>query len=252
MYRLMQVIGLLSILLISGCAVTPQGDTPGANSVTAKKKILADVVMDELVKDTQVNLKGGGDNRGGDNRLALTWWIPNEFWESVTSRDPTTSATDKEAILNAMSGITLLGVVQADISAFGTFNYYSKEEIEENIQISYVSSDGATLKLLPLKKTSSDLNIILSIIKPILEGAMGNLGSNFHIFVLNDRTSSGLRLIDPYNIGAIYVQAKGRDDVKMNANIELPLNSLFIPRMCPNGKEAHVSWNFCPWSGKRL
>jgi hypothetical protein len=34
--------------------------------------------------------------------------------------------------------------------------------------------------------------------------------------------------------------------------LETPLNSLFVPRTCPNGKPAHVSWKFCPWGGERL
>ena len=81
---------------------------------------------------------------------------------------------------------------------------------------------------------------------------MGNLGSNMHFFVLNDELESSPRLIDPYLKGHISIQLERRDEVQLDARIEMPLNSLFIPRKCPNGMDAHVSWKFCPWTGKPL
>jgi hypothetical protein len=49
----------------------------------------------------------------------------------------------------------------------------------------------------------------------------------------------------------IRVKLSNADAVHM-AELELPLDSLFVPRLCPNGKPAHVSWDYCPWSGKKL
>jgi hypothetical protein len=34
--------------------------------------------------------------------------------------------------------------------------------------------------------------------------------------------------------------------------IEMPIDALFVQRMCPNGKPAHVSWVVCPWDGGKL
>ena len=41
-------------------------------------------------------------------------------------------------------------------------------------------------------------------------------------------------------------------EVRNNMSIDMPLNELFIPRLCNNGKPAHVSWHYCPWGGERL
>ena len=38
----------------------------------------------------------------------------------------------------------------------------------------------------------------------------------------------------------------------MTARVELPINALFVPRLCSDGREAHVTWNYCPWTGERL
>lgn len=216
-------------------------------SMAAEKKPLEDIDTDAFTSDTQVTPKGAGDNH-----MALAWWIPNEFWESIFSRDASTSASDKRAMLDAMSGVSLLAVVQADISAFGAFKYYSKEEIEQSMTLSYTGADGQKQSLSPVQTIDPDLEVVLGVFKPILGAAMGNLGNNMHFYVLNDRAKSSPRLLDPYRKGQIDIQLARRDKVLMDASIEMPINALFVPRKCPNGKDAHISWSYCPWTGKRL
>ena len=218
-----------------------------SNSMAAQKKSLADIDIDAFMTDTQVTPQGAGDNH-----VSLVWWVPNEYWQSIFSRDTTTSEFDKKAVLDTMSGISLLAVVQSDISTFGAFKFYSKEEIEKNMLISFSDANGKKHELLPAKKIDSDLEIILESIKPILGAAMGNLGTNMHFYVLNDKSKASSRIIDPYQKGQIDIKLLKRDNKSMAATIEMPLNSLFIPRKCPNGKDAHISWKYCPWTGKLL
>ena len=221
--------------------------TVNTYSMAAQKKPLKDVDTDALITDTQVTPSGTGDNH-----FALAWWIPNEFWESILSQDTTTSEADKKAMLDVMSGVSLLAVVQADITAFGAFKFYSKEEIEKNMAISFSGLDGKKKKLSPIQTIDPDLEVVLGVFKPILGAAMGKLGENLHFYVLNDKSKSSIRLLDPYRKGQINIQISRRDKVLMDASIDTPLNSLFVSRKCPNGKEAHISWKYCPWTGQRL
>ena len=230
-------------LLISAMIIL----TVSTYSMAAEKKPLKDVDTDAFTTDTQVTAQGAGDNH-----VALAWWVPNEFWGSIFSRDATTSEVDKKAMLDAMSGISLLAVVQADITSFGAFKFYSKEEIEEKMLISFTDASGKRQRLSPLQTVNPDLEVVLGVFKPILGAAMGNLGINMHFYVLNDKSNSSYRLLDPYRKGHISIQLSKRNEVLMTAGIEMPLNSLFVPRKCPNGKDAHISWKYCPWSGKRL
>lgn len=216
-------------------------------SMAAEKKDLKDVDIDEITSDTQATLRGAGDNH-----MAIVWWIPNEFWESILSRDATTSEHDKKTLLDAMSGVSLLALVQADISDFGAFSFYSKEEIEKNMTLSFSDSDGRKQRLLTMQKIDPDLEAVLGVFRPILGAVMGNLGSNMHFYVLNDRSKSSSRLLDPYRKGQIDIQLSKRDKAQLDGSIEMPINALFVPRKCPNGKDAHISWNYCPWTGKRL
>ena len=215
--------------------------------MAAEKHPLKDVDTDELTFDTQYMPKVAGDNQ-----MALIWWIPHEFWGALFSRDTTTSEVDKKEMLDALSGIYLLSVVQADITFFGAFKFYSKEEIEKKMLISFTDANGKRQQLSPMQRINPDLEILLGVFKPILGSAMGNMGNNMHFYVLNDKPNSSSRLLDPYRKGHISVQLSKRNGDQMTAGIEMPLNALFVPRKCPNGKDAHISWNYCPWSGKRL
>ena len=151
-------------------------------TVAAERRPLAEVDADSFTDDTQIT-----PANAGDDHIALTWWVPNEFWISLMAREETTSETDKQALLDLMAGTSLLAVVQADITPFGAFTFYSKEEIATKMTISFTNSDGKTRKLVPMTKINPDLDVVLGMFKPILSGAMGNLGTNMHFYVLNDK-----------------------------------------------------------------
>jgi len=218
-----------------------------STSMAAEKRQLQDIDSDSLTKDTQVM-----PQNTGDDHMSFVWWLPNEFWGSIFARDLTTSQADKDAMLESMSGVTLLAVVQADITSMGSFNFYSQEEIESNLVIIFTDEDGAKHRLSPLVEINPDLEIVLGVFKPILGSAMGNLGKSMYFFVLNDVADSSDRLVDPYMAGNLNFHLVKRNGDQVAGDIELPLDSLYIPRKCPNGKDAHISWTYCPWSGMKL
>lgn len=212
----------------------------------AERKSLADVVSDDLVSDTQVMLPGAGDDH-----LAMAWWMPNEFWASLFARDQSMSAGDKKSMMDTLDGVSLLVVVQADISQMGSFNFYGKKRIADNMQIRFVDAKQKSHAVQPLSQIDSDLELVLNIFKPILGAALGNMGNNMHFYVLSD-VDGRSRLMDPYQKGSLTVQLERSDEQAISAEIAMPLNALFVPRLCPNGKPAHISWAFCPWSGQKV
>ena len=217
------------------------------SSIAAERRSIRNVDVDAITKDTQVSPKGAGDEH-----VSFVWWVPYEFWQSILARDTSTSERDKKATLDALAGNSLIAVVQSDISAVGAFRFYSKEEVEKNMKVSFSDAGRNKKTLRPVQVVDPDLEVVLGVFKPLLSAAMGNLGANMHFYVFNDQGEAGERLLDPYRKGIIRVELLKKSEELMTADIELPLNSLFVPRKCPNGKEAHVSWNYCPWSGTRL
>lgn len=217
------------------------------SALAVERKPFTQVNTNTLIRETQVTPKGA-DNK----HIALAWWVPKEYWENVLSQDKNTSEANKKALLKAISGVSLLAIVQADVSDFGAFKYYSKEYIENDLVLSFSAANGKNQKLTVIKTIAPDLEVVLNILKPILSSAMGNLGKNLHFYVINNTSESKARILDPYKKGQINFQLSRKDGVLMNGHFELPIDALFVPRKCPNGKNAHISWQYCPWSGKKL
>ncbi|MBE9531727.1 MAG: hypothetical protein IME98_02855, partial [Proteobacteria bacterium] len=112
------------------------------SAFAVERKALKEVDSDSFTTDTQVSFKATGD----DN-ISIAWWIPNEFWMSLFARDTSTSDADKQAMLDSLSGVSLLAIVQADISPLGAFDFYSKDEIEKKVELLYVNGKGNNVEL---------------------------------------------------------------------------------------------------------
>ena len=184
--------------------------------------------------------------------MNLVWWIPHEFWQLAFLNDKTTSEADKESILRTLKPYSIIAVCQADISHFGAFRFYTKNEIADKLHIKVTNKDGSPHEIAVVEDVNPDLKILLATITPILSASMGDMGKSFHFYVVESVDSTGLRQIDPYSTGVLNVRLLTRNGDSLKATIELPLNSLYVPRKCPNGKEAHVTWKYCPWTGKKL
>ncbi|RCS52748.1 hypothetical protein DTL42_07890 [Bremerella cremea] len=155
-------------------------------------------------------------------------------------------------MLDAMEGVTLLALVQADVTLLGHFDYYNRNEIEKNLEISVIAKDGKRFTIEPMQEIEGDLQQVVAALEPVMAGAMGNLGRSMEIFVLDNKNADGSKVIDSYESGQIDIRMVRRDGSVMDSTIELPMNCLYVPRKCPNGKDAHISWKFCPWTGVPL
>lgn len=215
-------------------------------SLALQRKSIESINSDELTSDTQIEAPCG------DDHFNLIWWIPIEFWDSIFTADQTISATDRENIINTLTPYSILGVCQADISDFGAFSFYGKSEIQTTLEILYTDNKDQTFALRPTEEVDPDVNLMLNMMKPVLTAAMGNMGENFHFYVLSDKTELNKRKVDPFEAGSLRFTLGRRDKTCLQASLDFPLNSLYVPRKCPNGKNAHVSWNYCPWTGKKL
>ena len=210
------------------------------------RKSADEVNVNALISETQLNPPCG------ENHLSLIWYIPQEFWQVSFSKDKTISEAQKTKLIETFKPYFILGVCQADVSALGAFQFYGKAEVLENLTLVFKDKEGRARKLTPIEEVGPDLEVFLGIIKPILSSAMGRMGQNFHFFVYEDYNMAGSRTISPYDSGILEFGLKERSGKLIQAELELPLNSLYIPRICSNGKEAHVTWKFCPWTGKKL
>ena len=185
--------------------------------------------------------------------LDMAWWIPPEFWEAVLRQDPSVPREQADAMLEVMSPYFVIVVVQADISPFGSFTFIPEPRIEEGLELTYTDERGKRSVLSILETTNPDFELLLLQLGPILANAMGNLGENFNFYAFAVEDEDGNRVASPFEPGRLRVSLSAREDAAPTVfEFEAPLDALFRPRICPNGKPAHISWNFCPWDGSRL
>lgn len=208
------------------------------------RKEITDIDLNVLTVEGQVMTGGASD-------LALVWWIPAEFWEVSMRQESMVPDEQVNQVMGVLKNYSVLAVVQANVSPFGSFQFFEKEQIMKGMNVEFVRPDGSVETISHTEPSDPDLRIMLDQMRPILAQAMGSLGQNFYFFPLPDVDDDGERLLSPYDKGMIRVKLLNADAVH-TAELELPLDSLFVPRLCPNGKPAHVSWNYCPWSGKKL
>ena len=215
---------------------------PFAHAIDRKE--ITEIDLNALTIEGQVMTGGASD-------LALVWWIPSEFWEVSMRQEAMVSDEQVEQVMGVLRNHSVLAVVQANVSPFGAFEFFEKDQIMEGLKVEIVRANGDVETISHTQPSDPDLRIMLDQMRPILAQAMGSLGQNFYFFPLPDVDEDGDRLVSPYETGVIRVGLVN-NDVPATAELSLPLDSLFVPRLCPNGKPAHVSWNFCPWSGKKL
>lgn len=208
------------------------------------RKEITDIDLNVLTVEGQVMTGGASD-------LALVWWIPAEFWEVSMRQESMVPDEQVNQVMGVLKNYSVLAVVQANVSPFGSFQFFEKDQIMKGMNVEFVRPDGSVETISHTEPSDPDLRIMLDQMRPILAQAMGSLGQNFYFFPLPDVDDDGERLLSPYDKGMIRVKLLNADAVH-TAELELPLDSLFVPRLCPNGKPAHVSWNYCPWSGKKL
>ena len=214
-----------------------------ANASAFEKKQPKDVDISAMTNETQRTSYAGG--------VHLAWWIPPEYWEASLSRDANVTDAARKQVLDTLRGYSMLAVVQAEVGALGNFTFYERDAVIKGLKLEL--SDGKDwASLVPLAEVPQKLAPLLKVLGPILSSAMGPMGQNMNFFVLDDQKKGG-RLISPYEPGMLRITLSDNKGVKLEPLlIEFPLDSLYVPRRCPNGKPAHVSWMVCPWDGSKL
>ena len=207
---------------------------------------MGEIDSDALTRDTQTTAPCDSDH------MNLIWAIPVEFWKAAFASDPTMTPAQKTEIVAALEEYVIIGIVQADVGALGAFGFYPEEEVREGLSMTFTDVDGNERDIVPAAEIGVEAQALLAALKPILSAAMGNMGENLHFIVIDDDLDGTGRTWDPYAAGMLSIDLKTRDGEALNGRLEGPINALFVPRKCPNGKDAHVTWKFCPWTGKEL
>lgn len=238
------LIASVSAFLLSCAALTASAPpTDNASRPLPARKPLQSVVIDEFTRDTQAL-------RTSDYAFVQAWWIPVEFWQAALSQVNPALAQQS---LDVLKPYSMLAVVQADVTALGGFVFYPRDDLQQRLQLQWQPSRGEAVTLHPVSQPNSTLQNLVTQLSPLLSRAMGEMGRNMQFFVFEDVKADGTRVTDPYSAGTLRVNlAPSETQAAAQLDIELPVNALYEPRLCANGKPAHISWQYCPWDGQPL
>lgn len=204
------------------------------------------VYLPDLVHETQLNF-----SPPGGNHIAIGWWIPQEYWINIFRNTTGSDPQSIDTALKLLRNYALLAVFQCD-NERGNYRFYQQQQIASGLQVFYQPEEGRRERLRPVQDLPADLEVLIASITPLLTNVMGNMGRNFTFFVFQDLDVNGKRTVDPYLPGSLEIQLRQKNNKVLKKQLDFPLNSLFLPRLCPNGVPADASWKFCPWTGIRL
>ena len=120
-----------------------------------------------MTRETQQTIHGEG--------VHLVWWIPPEYWAASIKNDASMAAEHRKALMDIMEKYSMLAIVQAEVTPFGSFSFYDRDSITKGMKIEVIDGkDRKTLK--PLEKVPEELELLLKVLSPILEVALGNMG----------------------------------------------------------------------------
>jgi len=214
-----------------------------SNLGAAEKKALADVDSSVLIRELQ--------QMSNDEGIVVAWWMPTEFWEVALSNEKSLTPAQMEDVMKVLRQYTFIAVVDGEVGG-AAIDFKDRAAVAKAMSVEVLNGAGKSRKVAPVDPVPDDVQPLLTVLVPAMGAAMGNLGRNLHFFVFQDQEKDA-RIFSPFDPGAIVVKLSGRErrpDITLS--IERPVDSLLVPRLCANGKPAHVSWTYCPWDGKKL
>ena len=186
----------------------------------------------------------------GNGLVAVIWWPP-EFWSIALAREAGIPEDARKQTLAKLGRYSMMGVVDARMLPAGTFAFESREAVLKNSTIDWSGPKGRQ-RMVPMASVPEELRPILQALDPMMRATLGELGKNLHILIFQDDAPTG-RVMSPYEPGTLtFTMLSGSGSPREVLVIETPADALFIPRLCANGKPAHVTWTHCPWDGVKL
>lgn len=214
----------LSLLIMASILLGLNANPTNALERRSTQEIPVEELVKEIIKLVEID----------SSSLGVIYYIPLEVF----------GAKSQEQVI-------IIAAAKVEILSPERFKFTAESELQKELKVAYIDSSGQSVALTPGSKTA-DISGFITYMKPFLSKFAGRFGEGLQLFVYKNVNSSGKTIVSPYEFGKLKISLDGKDEKQIVSEIDLPLNSLFIPRLCSNGKPAHVSWKYCPWDGTPL
>lgn len=218
-----------------------------ATSVGAVERLPIEAVnLDALISETQKEVNQ-------PNGFGLVWFMPETVFVRLLSDGGQIPRNQLAEVRSLLKGKCVVAIVRAHVSSFGTFAFFDESTVRRGTKITIQKPSLEPIPMHQLDDIPPDLTLILNVMKPVLANALGPMGKNIHFYVFKNTAPDGTRIYDPYKDEKVHISfAKMGRLPATKATYDTICDSLFKPRLCKNGKRAHVTWKYDPWSGEKL
>lgn len=129
--------------------------------------------ISKIVQDTQRLAQS-------PEKITLVWWIPSEFWDVALRDNPNVTDAVRVQFIKVIEDYLVVVVVSADIGPMGGFTPKDRAAVEAGTELIV---DGATIAPLATDKVSPDALNFVTMMKPVLENTLGQLGKGMEFLI---------------------------------------------------------------------
>jgi hypothetical protein len=231
---------LLTNLLLLVTLAAAQSPSPTPTPTPARGGVIGGIVNSEPPLDMQAIIKETQQVEIGQEKMALFWWVPPDFWTALWQaigsgqQAPKALATFRDYHL----------FVIALRNGFGSSISWSDEE---TIRTHVLLRDQYGKAYKPLNEVPKDLRPLLDQMK----SKMSQPEAELRIIMFPARDAAGNLFADPRKSSELRLEVANLMGPPIKTYFwRFPLTSLSPVKYCPMGREkVEASWKFCPWHG---
>lgn len=200
--------------------------------------------LQALIRDTQKMTIVRKDTNS--QQLTIVWWIPIEFWEVNLKKNPNTTPQMIDKLKATLDPYTLVALVNCDVGPFGGMTFQSDSAVRASVTL----SDAQKSSYAPLAdaQISADAKVLLAMMRPVVAGALGQLGEHINFVFFAGKAKDGRRIAEPLSDRSFSVFLDGAE-----FKFRLPVGSLLPPKFDPATREQFPgNYRYSPFTGTEL
>lgn len=182
-------------------------------------------------------------NHSENGRTLMSFYFSKEYWQVSLGQNGKLPKRQVDEMVKSLDGQLMICLVDMTVSELGVMKFRDKAEIASRLRVtSRRNNTEHTLK--PVE--SDESNALIGILGSGFARGMGKLGEGMAMvmYKLEGDDDTRFSVYEKSEISVSYDQ--------YNLNFQAPVDALFVPRVLKNGKSAHVSWLFDPWTGEKI
>lgn len=181
-------------------------------------------------------------------RVINLWWLPVDYWERV-ARELKWKEEDVRAAREKLALYTVIGVLDATISADKKFSFAEHTEIAEKLEVRI----GGGEPLPALRKVDPAVTRQLPELVYPLRTSLGPLAAGLRLLLVSNVDADGKPRIHGSSAAVVRARYRAEAEKPLEFFWHTPLTAVAGPRRDPKTSEPlEASWRFNPWTGEKL